>query len=277
MFSTYLDLWNLLPDGDVIETPHARLLPVRHGSEAAILKVTAEPTEKAGWGLLQWWDGEGAARVLARDGDAILLERATGSRSLMRMAQGNEDDEATRILCGVTKRLHEPKPVPLPDLVPLDRWFEALEPASEKYGGFFRTSWIITKDLLATQIEITALHGDIHHCNILDFGERGWLAIDPKELIGDRYFDYANIFTNPDLSEATPPVGVRPGIFSRRLDLVVAKAGLERTRLLRWIIAWCGLSAAWFLDDNLPADIDLKVGALALAELECSGSKIPAG
>jgi streptomycin 6-kinase len=40
--------------------------------------------------------------------------------------------------------------------------------------------------LLAAPREITVLHGDIHHDNILHFGERGWLAIDPKGLIGER-------------------------------------------------------------------------------------------
>ena len=34
--------------------------------------------------------------------------------------------------------------------------------------------------------EIGVLHGDIHHGNILDFGARGWLAIDPKRLQGER-------------------------------------------------------------------------------------------
>jgi streptomycin 6-kinase len=44
-----------------------------------------------------------------------------------------------------------------------------------------------------------ALHGDLHHENVLDFGERRWLAIDPHGLHGERFFDFANIFTNPDL------------------------------------------------------------------------------
>lgn len=36
--------------------------------------------------------------------------------------------------------------------------------------------------------------GDAHHSNILDFGERGWLAIDPKRVTGERYYDYGMCF-----------------------------------------------------------------------------------
>ncbi|MGL1446712.1 aminoglycoside phosphotransferase family protein, partial [Vibrio parahaemolyticus] len=50
---------------------------------------------------MEWWDGEGAARVLARDATALLLERATGTASLADMARSGQDDEACRILCGV--------------------------------------------------------------------------------------------------------------------------------------------------------------------------------
>jgi streptomycin 6-kinase len=49
---------------------------------------------------------------------------------------------------------------------------------------------------------------------------------------------------------------------------VVEAAGLERTRLLRWILAWTGLSAAWFLEDGASPAIDLHVAALAAAELD---------
>ena len=40
------------------------------------------------------------------------------------------------------------------------------------------------------------LHGDLHHENIMH-GPRGWLAIDPKGVLGDPGFDAANMFYNP--------------------------------------------------------------------------------
>jgi streptomycin 6-kinase len=117
---------------------------------------------------------------------------------------------------------------------------------------------------------VSVLHGDLHHGNVLDFGARGWLAIDPKGFVGERGFDYANIFTNPDLDDPTRPVGTEPGCFARRLDIVADAARLSRRRLLCWISAWTGLSASWFLadGDHHSAAIDLRVAEMAAAELE---------
>jgi streptomycin 6-kinase len=94
-------------------------------------------------------------------------------------------------------------------------------------------------ELLAEPEEVVVLHGDIHHGNVLDFGPRGWLAIDPKGLVGERGFDHANLFCNPDLASATAP-----GRLARQATIVAEAARLDRRRLLRWILAWAGLSAA---------------------------------
>jgi streptomycin 6-kinase len=51
------------------------------------------------------------------------------------------------------------------------------------------------------------------------------------------------------------------------LQTITDVAGLERQRLLQWIVAWTGLSAAWFISDNGSPETDLAIGALALAEL----------
>jgi streptomycin 6-kinase len=252
----------LIPDGEPIVTHSSRLLPVRRRGEPAMLKVALEAEEKLGATLMAWWDGDGAARVLAHAGDAVLLERAEGTVSLSHLARSGRDDEASRIICGVVAKLHAPRAKPLPDLIPLKEWFEGLEPAASAHGGFLSLSAATARELLASPREVGVLHGDVHHDNILDFGARGWLAIDPKRLIGERGFDYANIFCNPDHATATDP-----GRFARRVEVIGAAAGLERKRLLQWILAWAGLSAAWFLGDGVSPDIDMKVAALAAAEL----------
>jgi streptomycin 6-kinase len=81
MFAEYIVKWDLLPDGEPIRTHSSRLLPVRQHGVAAMLKVAQEPEEKFGAQLMVWWDGDGAARVLAHDQDALLLERATVRRT----------------------------------------------------------------------------------------------------------------------------------------------------------------------------------------------------
>ena len=78
----YLRRWALVPDGDPIVTRTSRLLSVRRDGEPAMLKLTTNDEERLGGTLMQWWGSDGAARVLARDDHALLLERAMGSASL---------------------------------------------------------------------------------------------------------------------------------------------------------------------------------------------------
>jgi streptomycin 6-kinase len=269
MFDTYVCRWNLIPDGDPIITNYSRLLPVRYGGKPAMLKLAVEEEERFGGVLMEWWDGDGAARVFARADDALLLERAEGGgASLADMAHTGRDDEACRILCAVAARLHAPRSKPVPELIPLSHWFRALEPAAAVHGGILVRCAETARALLADPHDVGVLHGDLHHGNVLDFGPRGWLAIDPKRLVGERGFDFANIFTNPDLDDPTRPLATRPDRFVRRLEVVADAARLERERLLRWVLAWTGLSAAWFLSDGDPAVIDLQVAELAAAELD---------
>ncbi|MFB9222666.1 aminoglycoside phosphotransferase family protein [Paracoccus cavernae] len=268
MFEPYLLRWNLVADGEPIVTPTARLLPVLRQDMPAMLKVSSQPDQQRGAALMEWWAGEGAAKVFARDSDAVLIERATGGRSLADMARGGEDDAASRILCATAGQLHRRRPEKIPELVPLDLWFRDLETAAAKHGGILAQSLQTAHSLLADPREVTVLHGDLHHDNVLDFGGRGWCAIDPHGLVGERGFDFANIFTNPDLADPVHPVATRPGRFHERLQVVTQAAGLERHRLLQWILAWTGLSASWFLEDEDPlVEVDLAIAAMAAAEL----------
>ena len=262
IFDEYLARWKLAPDGDPIVTETSSLLPVRWRGAPAILKIATIGEEKLGNRLMIWWDGEGAARVFAHHGDALLLERAVSTTSLPDLARSGREDEASRILCGVVAKLHAPRRVPMPDVVPLAKWFAALGPGATKHGGLFARSAAVARDLLSAPQDVVVLHGDIHHGNVLDFGERGWLAIDPKGLIGERGFDYANIFCNPDYETATAP-----NRFAQRVDVIAAEAQLDRARLLKWILAWSGLSASWSIDDGTSPDAALAVAELAYTEL----------
>jgi streptomycin 6-kinase len=49
--------------------------------------------------------------------------------------------------------------------------------------------------------------------------------------------------------------------------VVAAAAGLERERLLRWILAYAGLSAAWTLGDGGHPGLALAVAELAATEI----------
>jgi streptomycin 6-kinase len=98
--------------------------------------------------------------------------------------------------------------------------------------------------------------------HVLDFAARGWLAIDPKGLSGERGFDFANIFCNPDFALATAT-----GRLARQASIVAKAAGMDRKRLLQWVLAYAGLSAAWFIDDGGDPGLPLAVAEAAAAEL----------
>jgi streptomycin 6-kinase len=261
----WLDRWSLEPDGPAFTTPFgSRLAPVISRGGAAMLKVAGGPEERDGAALMAWWAGDGAAEVLAHDGEALLLVRSTDPATLAALARGGRDDEATTILCAVASRLHAPRPAPPPStLRPLASWFRALEPAARAHGGLLESAADAARELLATPREVSVLHGDLHHDNVLAFGDRGWLAIDPKGLIGERGYDFANLFCNPW------PEADDADRLARRLAIVARSAGLDPARQRQWILAYAGLSAAWTIDSGLPADGPWR--ALRIAELVLSG------
>ncbi|PZQ15103.1 MAG: 3'-kinase [Ancylobacter novellus] len=259
--SVFLDRWALTPDGASFSTPAARLQPVLTASgEAAMLKVSHETEERFGAQVMAWWGGEGAARVLAHEGDALLMERAAGNRSLGDTARAGADDEATRIVCAAAAELHRPRAFPPPvGLTPLEVWFRSLLAAQEQ-GGVLARCAEAARELLSDPREVVVLHGDLHHGNVLNFGQRGWLAIDPKGLLGERGFDFANLFCNPDRATA-----LAPGRLARQAAVVAEAAGLERKRLLKWVLAWSGLSAMWMVEDGETETIDLSLAETALS------------
>lgn len=262
-FEPYLAKWRLQPDGAAIVTPCSELLPVLYQGQAAMLKIAKTEEEQRGSALLLFWQDHGAVKVFLQEGSAILMERAQGHRSLIKMAEQGQDTQATHILCDIAHQLHQTKKVPIPSTcVPLTRWFRALETAAIQRGGLFSTAWTMAEALLQSQQEITVLHGDIHHSNVLDFGDKGWRVIDPKGLVGERAFDFANIFCNPNFAIAT-----RPYRLEEQAALVAKLAKIDYHRLLQWIMSYAALSAAWHLEDNTCPDLALAVTEIAYQAL----------
>ncbi len=264
-FSKWLVRWKLAQDGEPITTGRSNslLLPVLYDSARAILKIALDEEETHGSAMMDWYAGYGAAKVLAHDGPALLLERLVGQRDLSKMARSGQDDEATEIICSVVAKLHAPRArMPSESLVPMRIWFRQLDPAARRYGGILTKCAIAALDLLAQPQSIVPLHGDIHHGNILDGGERGWLAIDPKGVLSERGFDYANLFRNPEACFAA-----ETGRLQRRVEIVARSANLEPQRLLTWILAYAGLGAAWTLDSGGQDEAGLAIASIAATAL----------
>lgn len=205
--SHYLSAWELSSPRLLTQTRTSHIYTVTHDAETFILKLLSpsETEEQRGALSLRYFDGHGAVRLLRFDEGAQLMEYAAGDE-LVTLVERGEDERATRIIAQVISQLHSaPQTTPHDGLIPLDRWFGALfaKAAADRQAGIesiYVRSAALTERLLTDQRDIRALHGDIHHYNIRQ-SPRGWLAFDPKGLVGERTYDCANTLCNPGMPE----------------------------------------------------------------------------
>lgn len=240
--------WRLKPDGPVTETPLSWVLPVRHGHSPAMLKVLKPTSDEVNAAaLLRYWDGAGAVRLYEADANALLMERADGSRSLTAMAISGHDTQAAEILAETATRLHTHRHHAISaQLTSLQERFSSLY-AREAMVPLLTRCAAVAHHLLATERDIIPLHGDLHHGNVLDGGQRGWLAIDPKALIGERAYDVANVFQNPWLNT---DIVHRPERMRWLAELFAARLHLDMQRVLAFALAHAGLCASWEMEDG---------------------------
>ncbi len=258
----WLERWNLAVAGERIVTHSSVLVPARQGARPVMLKLTQEPDEQIGASVLAWWNGAGAVEVLEQGNGALLMERPTGSASLYQWALDGNDAAAIEVLCQTAATLHAHH-APQPPAVPnMERWFRDLLESTDQRQEIIEGRRLL-QQLLATERDTVVLHGDLHHRNVLATTDGRWLAIDPKGIVGERTFDYVNIFRNPNTL-----IAVDPDRFDTRVDQIVRTARLDRRRLLQWIVAFCALSLAWNCYPEGSPDADLAISRLALDRLD---------
>ena len=199
--------WKVSSPELIAETVTSRIAKVRlDNGEAAVIKHLTPlgmREELGGTHYLERQEGNGCIRLLAQSGNNLLLEYA-GARTLLDHLNEHGDDAATQIFVDVFLKLSQTKlanrPVPT-DLIPLRTMFASLFKKAEidrnrgVHSQFIETAEL-ADGLLNDQRDFRPLHGDLHHENVLH-GQRGWLVIDPKGLIGDPMYDAANMFYNP--------------------------------------------------------------------------------
>jgi streptomycin 6-kinase len=256
VFAPYLRLWELAPDGIPIETQSSWLLPVNRDRSTAMLKVMKPSSdERNAAALLRYFDGDGAVRLYEAQADALLLERVDGRRSLAVMATTGADAEAAKILADGVRKLHAPRRPPRPDgLTPLRQRFSSLYERENVLPILARCASLARK-LITTESNVVPLHGDLHHYNVLDGGARGWLAIDPKALLGERAYEVANLLGNP-----WPHADIvhQPERMRRLAALYAAELRLDAERILAFALAHAGLAASWDMEDGLDPTFPLR-------------------
>lgn len=203
---------------------------------------------------LQLYDDVVSVAVLAADdeGGALLLEHIQPGTPLTAL---DDDARATAIAADVMRCLWRPVPPahPFPDL---ERWTRALRAIPAEFVGssgplparLVDKAQRLCAELIDSATETVLLHGDLHHDNILRATRQPWLMIDPKGLVGDPAFEVGALLHNPAPWLLAQPQ--LPHVLTRRIDILSARLGLPRERLVSWGIANAVLSACWSLEDG---------------------------
>jgi len=225
----------------------------RADGQPCVLKISPDLGEtRAEIAALTLWDGRGAVRLLASDLDlgALLLERVEPGTMLAELA-ARDDDAATRVAAAVLRELWRPAGE-REGLRSLESWCGAFDRNRSVLragvDGFpralFERADALRAHLLASTGASVALHGDLHHFNVLRSDRAGWLAIDPKGLVGDRCFDVCQFLRNPK----PEPLEVN----RRRLDIFCAELDLDPKRTREWCLVHATLDACWSFEDGKP-------------------------
>ncbi len=204
---------------------------------------------------LKIYSGRGSVDLLAAEAEqgALLLECLKPGQTLKSAAV--DDDQATYIAAEVMQSLWRdpPNEETFPTVAVWGQGFCRLRRVFEGSSGPF-PEFLVAKaegifaEYLASSNPGVLLHGDLHHENILFDERRGWLAIDPKGVIGEPAYEVGALLRNvkSDLLEERS----LQSICERRIAILAEKLGFSRTRILGWGLAQAVLSAWWSYEDH---------------------------
>jgi streptomycin 6-kinase len=225
----------------------------RRGGDEVVLKIGVINHEFISeMTALRIFDGDGAVRMLEADMDnyIFLMERVRPGTMLVEL---KDDERRTHIACDVMTHLW--RPAPEGPLIQLSEWFEGLKGLRVRFDGGtgpFPEQLVarvesLLPELFADPNPPVLLHGDFHHFNILS-SERGWLAIDPKGVIGPAGYEVGPLLMNPsgDFLERPDPVRLT----ERRLAILSERLGMPRDHLRDWGICHSVISAWWDLTED---------------------------
>lgn len=204
---------------------------------------------------LKFYNGAGAIKVLHEDikNKVVLLERAIPGT---RVGDTRPDSKQISIVSDVIKKIH--KPIPFQsnsDLTTLADWAKAFEKYRKKFdvktGPIPRLMFEEAEEIFSQydndEKNSFLLHGDLHNDNIL-LSERGWLAIDPKGVIGNQEFEIGTYLRNP---LADLPKNSNYKLIERNRILQFSdELGLDRKNVQKWTFANAIISLLWFLEDE---------------------------
>ncbi|HSU80011.1 MAG TPA: aminoglycoside phosphotransferase family protein [Candidatus Angelobacter sp.] len=200
---------------------------------------------------LEVYDGKGCVRLLAADPErgALLLEQLIPGTMLTEV---KDEALAMNHFIKVWRAIRRPVPEGVSCPTVLD-WAKGLDRYLERYSNgegpiskaYVQLAKDCFQDVTKTSDGPELLHGDLHHQNILFSDEQGWLAIDPKGVAGDPYFDLISYLINQLHTKSQPKERLE-----QRVQILVKELKLNRDRFLKAAVAMSTLYACWGVEDQ---------------------------
>lgn len=233
------------------ETPTSIIAFGERDSLAVVLKISKGQSDESRSGeVLRAYNGDGTVRVYESHVGAVLLERLEPGRELVELVRQGRDERATKILVEVLKDIagHAP-PADCPTVFDWARGFDRYIHSGDRQIDPLLVSEArkLYCSLAASQKITMLLHGDLHHYNVLLDSNRGWVAIDPKGVVGELEYEIGAIIRNP---VEQPDFVSTPAVVERRLRVVTDALQLNYRRALEWCFAQAVLSAIWGVEDG---------------------------
>lgn len=218
---------------------------------------------------LEWYNGNGCARLLEHDFErAALLVEDVIPGTMLKTLFPHEDEAAILRITQVMKQLHV-KPLQQHEQFPtLEDWLKPLSTSStcQDFEKHRLKAFELSNYLLATQDKTVLLHGDLHHENLLSSQRHGWLAIDPKGVIGEPLYEVGACIRNP-IEQLIKEENI-PAILERRIELFAEKLRSDTQRIHDWSYVQAVLATFWCNYDKKSQARWIKI-AEALAALPC--------
>ena len=224
----------------------------RRGDEPVVLKLsTVMGDEKDSGAIAAAFAGRGMVRVHEHLPGAALLERLTPGTSLADVVNAGDDERATDALAQVVSSLRRTNPS-VDGYPTVEQWGLGFERYSESGdyqipGELVADAHARYRNLCSAQGARRLLHGDLQHYNVLADDKRGWVAIDPKGVVGEIEFELGAALRNP---REIPDLYATTSAIERRVGQFASALRLDAARILEWAYVQGVLSAIWTTEDD---------------------------